>query len=120
MLRQLETDQTPRLLNGLRQALEGLDGQPQAHLQRTIGYFENNISRLHYRGARECNEPVGSGAIESTCRQYQCRFKRPGQFWTKSGDEALLALDCFWRNHRWHLLFPHSINPLSPPYLSRN
>jgi hypothetical protein len=120
LLRQLETDQTPRLLNGLRQALEGLDGHPKAHLQRTIGYFENNLCRLHYRDARERNEPVGSSAIESTCRQYQCRFKRPGQFWTKSGDEALLALDCFWRNHRWHLLFPHPINLHSPPNLSRN
>jgi hypothetical protein len=55
LLRQLETDQTPRLLNELRQALEGLAGQPQTHLQRTIGYFENNLSHLHYRDAREHN-----------------------------------------------------------------
>jgi hypothetical protein len=120
LLRQLETDQTPRLLNELRQALEGLAEQPRAHLQRTIGYFENNLCHLHYRDARERNEPVGNGAIESTCRQYQCRFKRPGQFWSKTGDEALLALDTFWRNHRWHLLFPHSISPDFLPNLSRN
>ena len=56
----------------------------------------------HKRG-----EPLGSGAIESTCRQLQCRMKRGGQFWSTAGDEALLCLETFWRNDRWELLFPH-------------
>jgi len=54
------------------------------------------------------NQPLGSGAIESTCRQYQCRFKRTGQFWTTVGDEALMCLETFWRNNRWHELYPHA------------
>ena len=54
------------------------------------------------------NQPLGSGGIESTCRQYQCRFKRTGQFWTKIGDEALLSLETFWRNGRWNQLYPHA------------
>ena len=41
-------------------------------------------------------------------RQGQCRFRRPGQFWTPAGDEALLCLETFWRNGRWSLLFPHT------------
>jgi hypothetical protein len=57
---------------------------------------------------RVANEPLGSGAIESTCRQYQCRFKRTGQFWTTAGDEALMCLETFWRNDRWHELYPHA------------
>jgi hypothetical protein len=56
----------------------------------------------HKRG-----EPLGSGAIESTCRQMQCRMKRCGPFWSTAGDEALLCLEIFWRNDRWELLFPH-------------
>jgi hypothetical protein len=51
---------------------------------------------------------VGSGAIESTCRQYQVRFKRAGQFWSLEGDEALLALETLRRNERWSELFPHA------------
>jgi len=31
--------------------------------------------------------------MESTCRQYQTRFKRTGQFWSQTGDEALMCLD---------------------------
>jgi hypothetical protein len=85
------------------------DRFPQARqrLEREINYFENNNQRLGYAEGKQRGEPVGSGAMESTCRQYQCRFKRPGQFWTQTGDEALMCLETFWRNDRWNLLFPH-------------
>lgn len=63
---------------------------------------------MKYKDGRKRHEPVGSGAIESTCRQLQCRFKRCGQFWSTCGDEALLCLEMFWRNDRWKLLFPHA------------
>jgi hypothetical protein len=61
------------------------------------------------------NHPVGSGAIESACRQYQCRFKRTGQFWTTPGDEALMCLETLWRNGRWDQLYP----PMSKPQKNR-
>jgi len=67
---------------------------------------------MDYRAGRRAGEPIGSGPVEVTCRQTQCRFKRPGQFWSQAGDEALMCLEMFWRNGRWHLLFPHtSFNP---------
>ena len=53
-------------------------------------------------------QPLGTGAIESTCRQYQVRFKRTGQFWTQTGDEALMCLETYWRNDRWSVLYPHA------------
>ena len=76
-----------------------------------VNYFHAHQERMDYPTARRRGEPLGSGAIEATCRQYQCRFKRPGQFWSRTGDEALLCLETFWRNGRWHLLFPHA-----PPF----
>jgi len=56
------------------------------------------------------NEPSGSGTMESTCQQYQPRFKRAGQLRSQSGDEALMCLETFRRNGRWHLLIPRSKN----------
>ena len=56
----------------------------------------------------QCGEPVGSGAIESRCRQLQGRLKRCGQFWSPRGAEALLGPEMFWRNERWAHLFPHA------------
>ena len=57
--------------------------------------------------ARARKVTIGSGAIESTCAQYQRRFKLTGQFWTLEGDEAFLALATLHRNRRWSFLFPH-------------
>jgi len=111
LLAQLEADQAPRLIENLREALAGLQAEPATtvrfQLEREINYFENNRQRLGYAEGKQRGEPVGSGAMESTCRQYQCRFKRPGQFWTQVGDEALMCLETFWRNGRWKHLFPH-------------
>jgi hypothetical protein len=77
-------------------------------VQREVNYFHEHQDRMDYRAGRRRGEPIGSGAIESTCRQAQCRFKRPGQYWSQRGDESLLCLETFWRNGRWHLLFPHN------------
>ena len=78
-------------------------------IEREAKYFSSHRKHLDYSKGAARGEPIGSGAIESTCRQYQCRFKRTGQFWTIEGDEPLLAMETCWRNGRWGQLFPHSI-----------
>jgi len=87
--------------------LQRLQGSRREVVEAERNYLENNRERLDYKGAKERGEPLGSGAMESTCRQYQVRFHRSGQFWTTAGDEALMCLETFWRNARWWLLFPH-------------
>ena len=91
-------------LDGL---LTQLRGSRRKAVEAERNYLENNQARLNYKGAKKRGEPLGSGAVESTCKQYQARFHRPGQFWTKQGDEALMCLETFWRNGRWPVLFPH-------------
>lgn len=75
-------------------------------LERELGYMKNNKVRMDYKNGKSLGQPVGSGAIESTCSQYQRRFKMTGQFWSLEGDEEFLALYTLHRNKRWHLLFP--------------
>ena len=125
LLQQIRDDQTPTVIATLAQLKPRLLETQQKKLQTQIEYFEHNAHRMKYKDIFEArqavktgtatpdqihlaNHPVGSGAIESTCRQYQCRFKRTGQFWTTPGDEALLCLETFWRNDRWHELYPHA------------
>jgi hypothetical protein len=104
-------------LEDLRQRLKKLTAFQQEALDREIGYFGTHHQRMDYKQAKTKGEPVGSGAVESTARQYQTRFKCAGQFWTLEGDEALLALATLYRNERWHLLFPHvaAAGSRSPP-----
>jgi len=125
LLQQVRDDQTAAVIATLAELKPRLQEAEQKKLQTQIEYFEHNAHRMKYKeiiAAREAveadtataeqitlaNQPLGSGAIESTCRQYQCRFKRTGQFWTTVGDEALMCLETFWRNGRWHELYPHA------------
>lgn len=85
----------------------------QAVVAREVNYFREHQGRMDYRAGQRRGEPIASGPVEATCRQAQCRFRRPGQFWSRPGDEALLSLEMFWRNGRWHLLFPHAA-PFNP------
>jgi hypothetical protein len=108
LLRQIRDDQVAKVITQLEALTPQLTSAAAKAAQQTIEYYQNNQKRMRYKEGRQRNEPVGSGAIESTCRQLQCRMKRCGQFWSTRGDEALLALEMFWRNERWELLFPHA------------
>lgn len=108
LVQQLKNQSAVQVVEKLEDILAHLPGGATAQaVQKEVDYFHEHQDRMDYRAGRRRGEPIGSGAVESTCRQNQCRFKRPGQFWSRAGDEALLCLETFWRNGRWHLLFPH-------------
>jgi len=94
-------------LEELKEELTEVHEKKKAAVETQIGYFNRHKERMDYKKAEELGQPRGSGAIESTCSQYQRRFKLTGQFWSLDGDEAFLALETLKRNDRWHLLFPH-------------
>ena len=108
LLKKLKAGRAIRVIGELELVAKRLRAKRRAAAESELEYFRTHRQRLDYKASTRRGQPLGSGAIESTCRQYQCRFKRPGQFWTQSGDEALICLETFWRNGRWHLLFPHS------------
>jgi hypothetical protein len=108
LLKQIRNDQVAQVIAGLEELEPRLAESAAKVAQDTIDYYQKNQKRMKYKEGRNRKEPVGSGAIESTCRQLQCRMKRCGQFWSTRGDEALLCLEMFWRNERWELLFPHA------------
>ena len=125
LLQQIRDDQTVAVMATLTELKPRLLEAQQKKIQTELAYFEHNAHRMKYKevldARKACDEgkataeqkqlanhPVGSGAIESACRQYQCCFKRTGQFWTTVGDEALMCLETLWRNGRWHELYPHA------------
>ena len=111
---QLKNHSAIKVIGQLEEALAGLKDRAAVEtVTREVKYFHEHEARMDYRAGARRGEPIGSGPAEATCRQYQCRFKRPGQFWSQKGDEALMCLETFWRNNRWHLLFPHS-SPINP------
>jgi hypothetical protein len=59
---------------------------------------------------------LGSGAMESICKQCQVRFHRSGQFCARVGDKALMCSETFRRNARWSLFFRHGPGPNPSKY----
>jgi hypothetical protein len=74
-------------------------------IQREQHYFAANAGRMNYQEIAEKGWPIGSGAVESACRQKQWRFKRCGQFWTSHGLRNLCSLDEARHNRHWDELW---------------
>lgn len=114
LVKQLKNQSALKVIEKLEEVVQAMPVGPEAtQARKEVNYLWEHQKRMDYKAGRRVGEPIGSGAVESTCRQTQCRFKRPGQFWSRQGDEALLCLETFWRNERWHLLFPHR-SPADP------
>jgi hypothetical protein len=80
-------------------------GETGKVIRREQNYFHTHSARMNYQAIANRGWPIGSGAVESACRQKQCRLKRCGQFWTGKGLRNLCALDEARRNHHWDELW---------------
>lgn len=74
-------------------------------VRREQNYFASHARRMNYAKIAARGWPIGSGAVESACRQRQCRYKRPGQFWTARGIRHLSALEEARANGHWNQLW---------------
>lgn len=76
--------------------------EPCEALADLIGYIEPNVTRMDYPRHRAAGRKVGSGPIESACKQLvTARLKQAGMRWTVDGAEQTLALRCCWLNGDW-------------------
>jgi len=82
-------------------ALKVPKGDPGKVVAREQNYFASHADRMNYRTLHRRGWLIGSGAVESACRQRQCRFKRPGQFWTPNGIQQLAAFTEATYNQHW-------------------
>ena len=86
-------------------ALARLGGERGKTLRREQNYFAGQARRMPYGAVARRGWPIGSGAVESACRQKQCRFKRCGQFWSQAGLQRLNALMEASDNGHWDPLW---------------
>jgi hypothetical protein len=65
---------------------------PRRVVAETLGYVENNRSRMDYPRYRCLGLPISSAAVESTIKQINRRLKGTEKFWLERGAEAMLQL----------------------------
>ena len=61
-------------------------------LRREAGYFDGHVRRMQYQELREDGWPIGSGMVESACKQFRHRFVGTGMRWSRPGIERLLPV----------------------------
>jgi len=113
LLHQLRHGESSRVITRLEQILSepSLQGHPaydnsaDPQLERQIQYFLNHRDHLDYQAVAERGAPIGSGAVESQCSQFQDRFKRTGPFWIRPGLRNLLALGVMIQNNTFAYLW---------------
>lgn len=66
--------------------------------EREINYFDKHKRHMEYGKLRKDGIPIGSGAVESLCGQFQNRLKRRGQFWSRNGFELILRAYVWYMN----------------------
>ncbi len=70
-------------------------------LRREAGYFQDNYRRMQYLETREDGFPIGSGMVESACKQFRARLAGSGMRWSRAGLERLLPIRAAILSHRF-------------------
>ncbi|MEW6459366.1 MAG: hypothetical protein AB1441_09925, partial [Bacillota bacterium] len=84
-------ERTPAKNQAERDALDGL-----------VRYINTNRSRMVYKTYKERGYPIGSGVVESGCKQIiQARHKQAGMRWNRENAQKMLNLAVSIRSDRW-------------------
>lgn len=76
-----------------------------APAQRLMTYYSNNRERMRYAAFRQANYLIGSGTVESGCKQVvSLRLKRSGASWSLAGASATAKARAAWLSGSWDSL----------------
>lgn len=79
--------------------------QAQEAVHKAVTYFANNEKRMDYARFRAEGYLIGSGTIESGCKQIVAlRLKRAGARWTESGAVKTAKARAAWLSGDWDIL----------------
>jgi hypothetical protein len=80
-------------------------------VEKTITYYTNNEKRMDYAHFRQQGYLIGSGTIESACKQIAAaRLKCSGARWTLAGVIATAKARAAWLSKTWDILKPIYFN----------
>lgn len=79
--------------------------QAREAVQRAVTYFSHNEKRMDYARFRADGYLIGSGTIESGCKQIvSLRLKRAGARWTEIGAVQTAKARGAWLSNDWEIL----------------
>lgn len=107
-LHQLKEGQVKAVLRAMR-GLKMRNEEGERLREVAIKYMRLREAQMRYGEYQSEGLPIGSGAVESTCKQMvTARCKQAGMRWSEAGADAILALRSFVLNDRLGELCPQS------------
>jgi hypothetical protein len=105
-LSQLKRGQVKQILAAMR-GLKMATEEGQSVRDAAINYMRVRQAQMDYGEYQADGLPIGSGAVESTCKQMvTARCKQAGMRWSEAGADAILALRSYVLNERLDELCP--------------
>jgi hypothetical protein len=94
----------------LKRIRAGCKGKRRQLVQDEISYFEENRERMRYDLYRAMKLPIGSGTVESSCKNViGARMKQGGMTWSESGAEGMLQIRTSLASGRFLHDFRHTL-----------
>jgi hypothetical protein len=113
-----EPDGVGRVLRALGDAglHEARDESGVRPVGDAIRYLHTRISQMRYAEAQSLGLPIGSGAVEATCKSLVAqRMKRPGSRWKPTTGNEVLQLRALQLSDRWDQAMKRVLRPLRKP-----
>ena len=102
-------DQVEKLIAQARQESAGKSSAEA--VEKTLGYFVNNVKRMQYGAFRSQGFFIGSGVVEAGCKTViGARCKQSGMFWGKPGAQNILALRSIHSSRRLDVFWKERLN----------
>jgi hypothetical protein len=89
-------------------------------VRKAVDYFTDHAARMDYPRFVARQLPIGSGAIESTCKTLiQAREKQAGMRWSHEGAQVVASLRALHRSGRWEQFWQTQPQRRRPPIAPR-
>jgi hypothetical protein len=99
-IKQVDEGRVDKVIAALSK-LKATDATKAEMLREEIHYFTANRDRMDYPYYRKLGYHIGSGVVESGCKQFGARLDAVGMTWTEEGAGAIAALKAVKLSARW-------------------
>jgi hypothetical protein len=106
-----------KLLRAARYRRSIMAKNPEIDAQ--IKYLQHNKTRMNYFELRQKKLPIGSGVVESACKNLiGARMKKSGMRWTIDGGQTVLTLRSLILSNRWEKFWAYFLGQHFPDFLT--
>ena len=115
--RMMETGGHGRVMRSVSKMkrLYGIKRGKKKEFDSAVGYLRNQKRFMNYFAMREQHFPIGSGVVESACKQIVSeRMKLSGMRWKATGAQAVMTLRSIKLSAIWGKVFGRMLQQVDP------